>query len=807
MILRGLPIALLILYVTTSHALGPHEIAVLVNRDSPRSMEVANRFIHLRNIPPRNVIYLSVPEQSLEPASQITPEQFKRYIWEPANNVIEERGLDHILAWIYSVDFPVRITTSPPMSILGLTFTRNTIPDREEIRMGEYRSLLFAGPDGQGGAMSSGGSLDVYWDELDNRMPLPAMMLGFMGARGTDMQTINRYLDHGVLSDGTRPQGTVYFVRSDDIRSEMREWQFENARDELERAGIQAEITDTPPRQERGIMGVMMGSASVDVPETGMHRPGSMSEHVTSHAAEFHLPIHTKLTDWLRHGSTASAGTVTEPLSIWTKFPHARFFAHYSRGNSILESFYQSIRSPTQILLVGEPLARPWKPPISATLVSLQESPMSGSASFAVGLLPELPNIPVMYEYYLNGQPIAKTEDIMLTLDTEDLADGHHTLRATAYAGGPIRHQAYGIMEFHVNNRQRYVHLKVGNTNEEVDYYRPIPLQIEVEGEDNVETGIFHNEREIPYTTGEEKYMEIDPFLLGRGPVELQAFARFEDDMEVRSAPLALTISDLNKPPDITEPERIYTEHGESVLRPMATDPEGDTIHFRWYADIHSLGEPSLTGDKGQLDSHKNGYLLTPADTDGNTGFAIAAFPGNIQGLAAVRARINVQDSQQRHPRNEMAGIVFNYRKEDDFYFFGLWGRQSAWMLAHRSDGRWRRLVTRGAFIQTGKSYDVAVRISRDGRLEGLVNDRVVLEKSDPQIHTPGKIGLLAEGKPVRIEEPLYSARGGFGEYLRIDSDGEIRISNSGRIKTDTLTLEAHDGFHSSFRRIKLLAD
>ena len=41
--------------------------------------------------------------------------------WDRA---IEERGLGaHLLAWVYSVDFPVRIGTTPPLSIQGITLT------------------------------------------------------------------------------------------------------------------------------------------------------------------------------------------------------------------------------------------------------------------------------------------------------------------------------------------------------------------------------------------------------------------------------------------------------------------------------------------------------------------------------------------------------------------------------------------------------------------------------------------------------------------------------------------------------------
>ena len=33
---------------------------------------------------------------------------------------------------------------------------------------------------------------------------------------------------------------------------------------------------------------------------------------------------------------------------------------HYARGCTLAEAFYQSVRGPYQLLIVGDPLCRPW---------------------------------------------------------------------------------------------------------------------------------------------------------------------------------------------------------------------------------------------------------------------------------------------------------------------------------------------------------------------------------------------------------------------------------------------------------------
>jgi len=104
--------SVVLLFVSASWAQMPHECVLLVNRKSQDSMKVANTYLSMRKIPQRNVIYLDIPENLYKGSATVTPEQFTWLIWEPANKIIKERGLEDLtLAWIYSVDFPIRVKT------------------------------------------------------------------------------------------------------------------------------------------------------------------------------------------------------------------------------------------------------------------------------------------------------------------------------------------------------------------------------------------------------------------------------------------------------------------------------------------------------------------------------------------------------------------------------------------------------------------------------------------------------------------------------------------------------------------------
>jgi hypothetical protein len=65
--------------------------------------------------------------------------------------------------------------------------------------------------------------------------------------------------------------------------------------------------------------------------------------------------------DWLEAGAAGSYGTVVEPYNITAKFPHPGVLVdRYTRGETLIESYWKSVAMPGQGVFVGEPLARPY---------------------------------------------------------------------------------------------------------------------------------------------------------------------------------------------------------------------------------------------------------------------------------------------------------------------------------------------------------------------------------------------------------------------------------------------------------------
>lgn len=438
----GVSAIIWVLSIHVAWALGPHEVLLLANRNSSASLSLAREYAAMRHIPDANLVVLDLPSSL---GTELSPDDFTRLIWSPVQVAARQRRLDdHILAWIYSVDFPVRIKADPPLSIQGLTFLRNRLPDKDAVAKGTYASPLFAGPENPRFAGFPAQSLDVPRAWLGEDMPLPSMALGYLGSPGNTRDEILACLRRGVAADGTRPDGTVYFVTNSDVRSTCRAWQFAPVVRELQRQGLTATITNELPAQAPSLMGLTLGAANVTMQPGWAFVPGAIAEHLTSFGACFEDPGQTKITDWIRAGATASAGTVTEPYSIWSKFPHARVYCHLAAGCTVLESFYQSIRCPLQILLVGEPLAAPWAPASTLSLRGLDAFEPGATVTVEAVVTARNGEMFNRFLFLLDGKILQATgKNRTLALVPSTLPPGHHALRAVAYAVGSVRAQIF----------------------------------------------------------------------------------------------------------------------------------------------------------------------------------------------------------------------------------------------------------------------------------------------------------------------------------------------------------------------------
>ncbi|HEY5653754.1 MAG TPA: hypothetical protein VIR63_05230 [Pontiella sp.] len=539
----------------------PHEVLLLVNKQSQASLQVANAYAASRQIPKCNLVYLNIPESAYGGSATISPDEFTALIWNPACDAIKERHLeDQILAWVYSVDFPIRIKTHKSdrkqMSVSGLTFLRNKMPDLSVVEKGQYLSKLFAGPNDHLkfylnsmslGTAKTGLGMAVHvppeaaWIQsgLGVRMPIPSMMLGYVGENGNDVETVLENIRRGLKSDYSGQRNGIYFVVSEDVRSTCREWQYKPAVEELKTRGVAAGISTNFPAGKSNVMGVMVGAEQLDPLSIKSFAPGAMAEHLTSWSAEFQRP-QTKLTEWIKSGATGSAGSVVEPYSNPNKFPSARFFTHYASGCTMLESFYQSIACPLQCLLLGDPLAKPYALPLSVKVLGAER--IDSSFTYLASVSSSIRGVEFLYSFLLDGKQVQRTSsDNSIMLSVDNLSDGYHELRAVASINHPVRFSASSNKSILVNRKGRSVHILPDVARRGTFKHA---IRVKVEGEEHPEklkliSGVMELDT-CSYSCDAE--LIFDEKVLGEGPNRIRVVAVYADGMEVSSIPMSFTI-------------------------------------------------------------------------------------------------------------------------------------------------------------------------------------------------------------------------------------------------------------------------
>jgi uncharacterized protein (TIGR03790 family) len=195
------------------------------------------------------------------------------------------------------------------------------------------------------------------WLPADTVGWLPAMLLP-----SKDEPLARAVIDAGVRSDGTRPSGTLYLVRTRDAARNVRAGGYADTEALLgRRVGI---IERRVPAEDApaDAIGYFTGTDRVSELHRITFRPGAVADHLTSFGGVLEGGVQMSAVEWLRQGATGSYGTVSEPCNHLDKFPSPGvFFDHYLRGDSLLEAYWKSVAMPGQGLFIGEPLARPYR--------------------------------------------------------------------------------------------------------------------------------------------------------------------------------------------------------------------------------------------------------------------------------------------------------------------------------------------------------------------------------------------------------------------------------------------------------------
>lgn len=350
------------------------------------------------------------------------------------------------------------------------------------------------------------------------------------------------YLSRAVAADGSHPRGTIYFAQTGDVRSKVRQGNFNPTIKVLKQMGhtVRIEKARLPDRRD-DILGLVCGNASFDFEASGSSFvPGAFADNLTSTGGYFKSKSQTKLTEFLRFGAAGSSGTVVEPLALQAKFPHPMLHAHYLAGCSLAEAFYQSVAGPYQIILVADPLCQPFvkRPKIEITSpqpmaevageVKIELS-RAGSTVSAAGV-----------EIFIDGVMIHRGSNIdYINLDTSDLKDGFHELRVVSVARDSIEARSSAVLPMMVRNNDFYTKIFVEETTCEF----PMPVKVSAETNFGERIIIQHNSKTVGVITSDKGAIEVSTGALGVGEIKLQAVALVDgEDLGVASAPISVTV-------------------------------------------------------------------------------------------------------------------------------------------------------------------------------------------------------------------------------------------------------------------------
>ncbi|HEY2883267.1 MAG TPA: hypothetical protein VGJ15_12555, partial [Pirellulales bacterium] len=353
-------------------------------------------------------------------------------------------------------------------------------------------------------------------------------VLGVTAGRGNTVPEIISYLKRSAEVDGTLPKGTIYFMNNGGIRTTTRRPPVAMVVDLINQLGVRAEILpDEMPKDKPDVQGLFCGVAEFNWPATkSTILPGAICETLTSWAGNFDKNgQQTPLSDFLRYGASGSSGTVIEPFAIQNKFPYATVQLHYARGCTLAEAYYQAVYGPYQLIIVGDPLCRPWAniPEVTVDGVKSGETLKDKVTLRPSAKLPHGGGAD-RFRLFVDGRSVDSCgAGESLDLDTKQFADGDHELRVVGVEAGPIESQGRAIIPVRFNNYGKTIKF---NVSPEQTAPAGTPLKFSVETSQVLGVEIRQNNRIVAAVKGERGEASVDSRKLGAGPVTFQAVGR-----------------------------------------------------------------------------------------------------------------------------------------------------------------------------------------------------------------------------------------------------------------------------------------
>ena len=310
-------------------AIGPEQLALIVNTADPYSVEIGAYYARRRGIPPANVIFVTLP---------VGRDEISRQDFETAKAEVDARLPATVQALALAWTTPFRVDCLSITTAFAFGFDPALCGQGcRPTRLSPYFNTPSRAP----------------FSDLALR---PAMLLA-----GPSVAGGKALIDRGVAADATFPDGSAYLLSTSDRARNKRAAGYALV-DAME-PRVRVERLDADElRDRRDVLLYFTGLPAVAGLETLRFRPGAIADHLTSTGGVLTGRAQMSVLRWLDAGATASYGMVVEPCNFTTKFPQpALAIARYTRGKTLLEAYWKSVAMPGQGVFVGEPLAAPFR--------------------------------------------------------------------------------------------------------------------------------------------------------------------------------------------------------------------------------------------------------------------------------------------------------------------------------------------------------------------------------------------------------------------------------------------------------------
>lgn len=311
-------------------ALGPAQVAVVVNGAAPESVAVGHYYLKARGIPSRNLVTVDLPGQP----HSLTPEAFARLRDEIDGQL--DSGIDAVV-FVWTAPWAVGCNALTAAYTLG------------------YQAALCA-------HTCQPSQPSPYFDSRSTRPYRDFRLRLSMLLPADNPARARALIDRGVAADLSWPRGSAYFlITSDEARNSRARFFPPSGTLAARPVQVQTLHADRIEHKE-DVLFYFTGGVSVAGLDTLRFLPGAIADHLTSAGGALLDSPQMSSLRWLDAGATGSYGTVSEPCNHWQKFPHPGvLLKHYLAGETLIEAYWKSVAWPGQGLFIGEPLASPYR--------------------------------------------------------------------------------------------------------------------------------------------------------------------------------------------------------------------------------------------------------------------------------------------------------------------------------------------------------------------------------------------------------------------------------------------------------------